>query len=512
MANSINGRVFDERSRRPLPGLTVEALAQRASESLGAVQTNADGAFEVAVDPRRFKALVTNGEGVGFRVTGPNREEYAVSGGGLWSGRAPDAFVSVVVRPSRAEPIPGDGVRSVQGVVTDAAGIAAAGLEVEAWDRSVADKNLLGTATTGTDGRYVVTYDQAALSGKSAADLLVRVVVAGRAGSAVTESDTLFQAPQHAIVDLVVERADLPVAPEYGRLLAHVKPLLGDRHLGDVDAGGVGYLAGRGAWDARGVAMAARAEQLSGQTQIPASHYYALMRAGLPGDPAQIYRLDDTTVSEALQRAVQSGVISADDNIDRTLRLYRAAALESLRTFRPEGRVSSLGDMLSVRLDADRQRIFLDAYRSTNRDPDALWTSLADRGFDERTIKGLQTDAVLGELTRQNAPVVGRLVERTGLGRRRRARRPGLLPRRRRGATSSALTCPRESPSSSTRPGSRRRSRPGSPQGSPPTSFAGTPSRSRPRQRTKSLRSSRSPLRMRRSASLPCAPGRASRG
>ncbi|HMI83275.1 MAG TPA: hypothetical protein VK550_04225 [Polyangiaceae bacterium] len=260
MANSINGRVFDERSRRPVPGLTVEAFTKRASESLGIAQTNADGAFELAVNPRRFKVLVTDGEDVGFRVTGPNREVYTVSGAGLWSGRKPDEVVSVIVRPLKAEPTPGAGLLSVQGVVTDAAGVAAVGLDVEAWDRSVAGKKLLGTARTGADGRYVVTYDEAALSGKSAADLLVRVVIAGRADPVVTESDTRFQAPQHVTVDLVIERADVPAAPEYGRLLAQVKPLLGDRHLRDVDADGVGYLAGRGAWDARGVAMAARAE------------------------------------------------------------------------------------------------------------------------------------------------------------------------------------------------------------------------------------------------------------
>jgi hypothetical protein len=416
MATSINGRVLDERSRRPVPDLTVEAFTKRASESLGIVQTNADGVFTLAVDPRRFRALVTNGEEVGFRVTGPNREEYTVSGVGLWSGRQPDEVVSVVVRPPRTEPVPGDVVLSVQGVVTDAAGVAAVGLKVEVWNRSVAGKNLLGTAPTGTDGRYVVTYDEAKLSGKPAADLLVRVVIDGRDDPVVTESDTLFQASQHTTVDLIVDRSDVPAAPEYGRLLAHVQPLLGDQHLGDVDPGGVGYLAGRGAWDARGVAMAARAEQLSAQTQIPASHYYALMRAGLPGDLDQIYRLDDNTIRQALQRAAQGGVISADDDIERTLQLYRAVALESLRKFRPEGRVSSLGDMLSVRLDADQQGIFLDAYRSTSSDPDALWSSLAGRGFDQRTIGALQTDAVLGELTRHNAPVVGRLVERTGLG------------------------------------------------------------------------------------------------
>ena len=241
------------------------------------------------------------------------------------------------------------------------------------------------------------------------------MLVAGRDGPVLTESDTLFQASRHAIVDLVVERANVPTTPEHSRLLAQVTPLLGDRRLGDVDAGGVGYLAGRGAWDARGIAMAARAEQLSAQTEIPASHFYALLRAGLPGDLDQIYRLEDNTVKDVLHRAVKGGVISRDDDVERTLRLYRKAAIESLRQFRPEGRVSSLGDMLGLRLGTEQQRIFLDAYRSTNNDPDALWSSLAERGFDKRTIAALQTDAVLGEITRQNAPVVGRLVERTGL-------------------------------------------------------------------------------------------------
>src|SRR5262245_24589714 len=143
-ANSITGRVFDERSRRPVQGLTIEALTKRASESLGIAQTNADGAFELAVDPRRFKVLITNGEDVGFRVSGPNREEYTVSGGGQWNGREPDEIVSVVVRPPRAEPNSADDGFSVQGVVTDAAGVAAVGVNVEVWDRSVADQKLLG--------------------------------------------------------------------------------------------------------------------------------------------------------------------------------------------------------------------------------------------------------------------------------------------------------------------------------------------------------------------------------
>lgn len=416
MANFIKGRVVDERSRQPVPGMTVEALTKRNTESLGTVQTDGEGFFGIEVNPRRFKALMATGEEVGFRVTGPNREEYTVSGNGLWNGRKPDEVVSVIVRPPRPEPTADDGVLSVQGVVTDAAGVAVVGLDVQVWDRSVMGKNLLGTASTGIDGRYVVTYDYVALSGKPAADLLIRVAIAGRAKTVLFESDTLFQAPRHATIDLVVDRAKVPTVPEYERLLAQVRPLLGDLPLGDIDAGGVGYLAGRGSWDARGIAMAARAEQLNAQTLIPTSHFYALMRAGLPGDLDQIYRLDDNTVKEALQRAVKGGVISADDDIDRTLQLYREEALESLRKFRPEGKVSSLGDMLSLRLNDDQQDIFLDTYRSTYNDPGALWSSLAKRDFDKDTIRALQTDAVLGELTRQNAPVIGRLVKQIELG------------------------------------------------------------------------------------------------
>lgn len=414
MANFIKGRVFDEQSRRPVSDLTVEALTQRGSASLGIAQTTVDGDFEVAVDPRRFRALVVGGEDVGFRVAGPNREEYSVSSGGLWSGHNPDERVSIGVRSPRVEST-SDGLYSVQGVVTDADGVAVVGLEIEACDRSLTEQKRLGIAITGADGRYAIAYEMASLSGKRAADLLLRARVSGRQG-AVTESDTLFQAPRNAVVDLVVDRADVPAIPEHGRLLEQIKPLLGGRRLGDVDAGGVGYLAGRSAWDARGVAMAARAEQLSAQTQIPASHYYALLRAGLPGELDQIHRLDDETVRDALRQAVNGGVISGDEDIERSLRLHREAALESLRQVRPEGRVSSLGDMLGLRLDAEQQRIFVDTYRSTNSDPDALWSTLADRGFDRRTIAALQTDAELGELTRQNAPVVGRLVERTGLG------------------------------------------------------------------------------------------------
>jgi hypothetical protein len=409
MANSIDGRVFDATSRLPVAQVTVEAITR--GQAVGSAISNADGAFTIPVDPRQFKALIETGADVGFVVIGPNREPYTVTSKAVWNGQQPDEPVTVVVRPTASDP---GATFSVQGVVTDAAGVAAVGLGVEAWDLEVTGQNRIAAAATGSDGRYVMTYNQGDLGGKPAADLQVRVVAQGR-DEPLVASTILFVAPAQATVDLVVDRGEIPGLPEYARLLETAQPLLGDRTLADIDPDGVTYLAGRTGWDARTVAMAAQAARLSAQTQIPGEHYYALLRTGLPGEPTEIHRLDDDALISALKGAIESGIIADDGSLEQTLRLHQAAAVEALRAFRPSGMVSTLGDIMQLRLDADQQATFLDVFRSTSGDPATLWRSLADRGFDESTITGLQTDAVFGELTRQNAAVIGRLTSQLGI-------------------------------------------------------------------------------------------------
>ena len=86
-----------------------------------------------------------------------------------------------------------------------------------------------------------------------------------------------------------------------------------------------------------------------------------------------------------------------------------------LRTFLPPSAVSTLGDMLSLRLDGERQDTFLDVYRASGAKPEEMWSALAERGYDTETIAGLQTDAVLGQMTLQNAGVVARLTQNIGI-------------------------------------------------------------------------------------------------
>ena len=79
------------------------------------------------------------------------------------------------------------------------------------------------------------------------------------------------------------------------------------------------YLANKTGWDARAVAMGALADQFSqasaaaglGGDAVPPEFYYALFRAGLPADPATLYRVDLASVGSVWQQAIDQGVIPA---------------------------------------------------------------------------------------------------------------------------------------------------------------------------------------------------------
>ena len=109
----------------------------------------------------------------------------------------------------------------VRGRATTQDGQPAADLLVEAFDRNAGlDDVLLGQATTDPEGNYSITYRLKQLSGKSAADLVMRVY---RDANLVHISDIIFNAQREEVMDF-----NLPCAPpsEFQRLIDTIKPLL----------------------------------------------------------------------------------------------------------------------------------------------------------------------------------------------------------------------------------------------------------------------------------------------
>lgn len=416
VANAIDGVVVDARTRKGIPEVLVRAMCRRllADKPLGEARTDAGGTFSVEVDERIFARVVGARLDVDFLVLDADGAILEQTDPVSWNAERAGEPVTIVVRGPHVgpDPEPAD-VFDVQGVVTTDGGIALAGVRVEALDQGLGDPVVLGSAQSGRDGRYAVVWSSRDLRGKSAPDLQVRVL--SDDGTVLAASRTLFQAGQHTTADVTVPAAVASRPTEYQRVSLDVTGVVGDRAIGTVDAGAATFLAGRTGWDARSVAMLARAAQLSGDG-IPTEHYYAMLRAGLPDDAAVLHRLSDDQVRVTLQAAVDAGVIDGSASIDETLLRHRELALDALRTTVPPGTVSSLGDMLAIRLDADQQSQFVSTYRDTGGDPKQLWSSLRDAGFGEEVINGLKADAALGMLTAQSAPLVQRLVTQHGVG------------------------------------------------------------------------------------------------
>ncbi len=415
----IQGLVIDALTHRPLSDLRVEAwyYDPRFDERLSMAVTGADGRFAIEFEIPPARALSERPMDIYFKVF---RGEVLVEDTRsqmLWNPRDPNVRVVIPIRKAAAAAAVGGteptGAFHVDGVVTTAAGVAVSDVRVEIWDQHLGAETLLATAVTDAKGNYAVHYDTANL-GKPRADLSIRVIdPRGSAkGIELARSEVFYQADPLLSVRLTVDAAKVAQPNEYQRLLADVQPILGKTALVQVDAKGVEYLAGRTRWDARMIAMAAQAAQLSAATKIPADHYYALMRMGLSGDAATLHGLPDASVEKGLKLAMEGNVIGGVHPIGETLILYRQQSLAALREFTPAAAVSSLGNMLAISLNAAQTAKFLEVYHATADRPAELWAALGSNGFDAATIARLQTDGKLGLLTRQNAPLVARLREK----------------------------------------------------------------------------------------------------
>ncbi|MGE3287479.1 MAG: neuraminidase-like domain-containing protein [Pseudonocardia sp.] len=408
----IVGRLISAATRQPVEGFRVEAWPTTGgADVLGSDVTDGEGAFAVEIDDRGVRALLVQGADVEFRVFSPDGAVIRTPELPRWSPREPERHLLLAV-PTGEVPAT---IRRVTGLVADLAGVARAGLRVEAWDRDLGGSMRLAVGLTDRTGRYDLTYDIAVVPGKAAADLEIRVVDPRGERREVARAATVFDAPEAATVDVAVDATALAPVPELDRLLAAAEPVLAGREVGSLDPDGVLYLAERAGWDARTVAMAVQAERLREASGIPVEHGYALMRAGLPTDPDALAQVSDGVVERTLAGAVAAGVISDGQPIEETVLQHRAAAAERLRTVTAPGATTSLGSMLGLRLDEAQQAQFVEAYRATAERSGALWTELAARGFDEPTVARLRTDGVLGRLTRQNAPLIGRLTDRHGI-------------------------------------------------------------------------------------------------
>lgn len=322
------------------------------------------------------------------------------------------------------------GAYTVTGTVRSPVLPGTGGLTVRLVDKNVGGDEELATTRTRADGTYAfdgrnVSPDYLAEHHKSGLDLQVQV--SGADGS-LTASDVWYSAPATMTIDLTLPADATGLPSEYESLVADLAAAHGGR-LGDLredsDRQDITYLAGRTGWDARAVAMAAQADQLSqmtasapeapsepGQTlvwpvptvSLRPEFYYALLRAGRPAQADALLLTRPATVQATWKQAIAQNVIPP------TLAHEMPEALNGFKALSTAHLLSSAAGLLEDALgpDTPRHRRYASLAVEHADDPEALWRAVDD-AFGADAAARLRLDSELTALTMNNAQLISAL-------------------------------------------------------------------------------------------------------
>lgn len=331
-------------------------------------------------------------------------------------------IVEFVVQPAadRPAPTPGEptgtttGQFSTSGTLTFDSGLPAAGVTVRIYDIGFAGSDTkVGEAKSDAGGAYSITF----IHQGDAPSLQLRVVDA--AGNEVTISATVFNAPEKLTLDLVVPQSVQPLSSEFQRLAADMEKTIGGiaklAQAKETDAQqDLTLLNQKTNWDARIAAVAATAAQQAATVGLNQDVLYALYRTGLPSDPQQLAMVPSSAITDALNKANDSGILTLNkDQIASAAKSFDAFSTKTRLGMVAPGAVSSFKDLLSTTLpDATQQAAFASLFFN-NSDGD-FWTQAAKLNIAPAALDSLKLQGKLLGLTFNNGPLAQKLQQDIG--------------------------------------------------------------------------------------------------
>jgi ABC toxin N-terminal region/Neuraminidase-like domain len=304
----------------------------------------------------------------------------------------------------------------VQGSLTFDNGLVASGIVTRIYTVGFGGKDTrLGETTSDAQGNYSISY---ALPRGLQPNIQVRVV--GSAQQEVTISATQFNVQPSMTLNLVVPASVQPLAPEFDRLSADMKPSIGGvANLAQAQESSnqqdLTLLNQSTSWDARLVALAATAGQQTSTTGLGQDVLYALFRVGLPTDPSQLATVPAATVTAALTKASQSGIVTMNDQqINAATAAFQKFSSTTYLALKTPGAVSSFKDILAVNLaNSKQQSAFANLYFS-NPQADDFWEQAAQLKIEPQTLDTLKLQGKFLYLTFNNAALAQRMQQVVG--------------------------------------------------------------------------------------------------
>ena len=418
----INGHVVDDKSKRGIGGLRVEAWDKDLifNDLVGSAVSDAQGGFLIKFSGSYFRELFFDRKpDLFFKVFSDDQLINSTEDSVLWNVEAGATPVEIAV-PWTNDQIGSESVYKVSGTVTSPDSAATGGLRVEVVDRNVGQDTSLAETLTDERGTYHASFAALALrkQNKQRPDLQVRVYTGQ---TFLAASEVRYNATDHETLNIKLPAGSNALPSEYetllGALAQHYDGRLADLKESE-ERQDITYLANKTGWDARAVALAALAEQFSKQSAkaldapaIRPTFFYAMFRAGLPANSETLYQAAPQMVERLWKQAIDQRVIPAvtDKEIDDAVTAFKQLSEARLLSGPPLAGPSSLKEMLAVsRLGETQQQKFAELYTTHRGDPSTFWTAV-EKEFDTETTRKIQVDGKLGFLTINNAPLMHKL-------------------------------------------------------------------------------------------------------
>lgn len=437
----------------PLVGVVVAVVTwatdQEQHVELARVVSGDDGVFEIswpAEVQQTHVALVVLDQNADIVALdeligpGPLFGEIQLSASAQSAG---NAQLPQPTEPTGGGSVEEDGVTAyvVTGTVSSPSSASVGGLAVQLVDKNVGGDVDLVSGTTGNDGRYGLTarlsFATLRARHKSMPDLQTQVL---QDGKVIASSIVRYQATTKEELDVVLP-ATTTLLSEYETLttaLAAAYPGSLVELEESATRQDITYLANRSGWDARAVAMASLATELSqaggnGPSPTPGptpsaqtstavavpsvepAFYYALMRAGLPTDSEALHRTPPAVVSSIWDQALSENVIPATLGAQtaQALRGFVAVASQTALGAPPAAGPSNLGQLLQITfgsVNATEQQQFAELLVQYGDDTETLWSE-AESTFGASVVGQLQLVGQLAYLTANNAPLITALYQ-----------------------------------------------------------------------------------------------------
>ncbi|WP_028523157.1 neuraminidase-like domain-containing protein [Runella limosa] len=328
---------------------------------------------------------------------------------------ATTGVVDAITQQKITEVANGDNLRKVTGAIALGAGVATQGLKVVAYDKSIGGQAVpLGEATLNPDGTYILPYTADKLgSGKTQADIEIRLVDVANAGNVYASSGILYNSGKEAAINMAIPSAKLPQLSEYQQLTQELQQQLGAASLKDMiedeQRQDISYLANKTGWDARMVAMAVQAQKESAATGLPAEYYYAMYRTGISLDSAALHQVQNNNAEAIWKKAIDANIIQATPaELIKSKETFSNASITYYLDKNPTIGVSSFKDILKTTAVSEGKQVeFAQFYYEYGTDRTKFWDD-AKMKFGDFSDK-IQLHSKLAFLTLNNAPLIERL-------------------------------------------------------------------------------------------------------